>query len=105
MTTLVKFTGLYVDPWVRALQGGEFAAADRLQLVTVFKYLEFCLEQVGGGAGGRAAGLHNCREFACKPAPAPATRVGCLQFGVRCQGCRHAWSSHRAAVSLFPPRW
>jgi len=46
MTTLVKFTGLYVDPWVRALQGGEFAAADRIELVTVFRYLEFCLEQV-----------------------------------------------------------
>ncbi|GBF93905.1 magnesium chelatase subunit H [Raphidocelis subcapitata] len=46
LTTLVKFTGLYVDPWVRALQGSEFAAADRLELVTVFRYLEFCLEQV-----------------------------------------------------------
>jgi magnesium chelatase subunit H len=46
LTTIVKFTGLYVDPWVRALQGGEFSSADRLQLVTLFKYLEFCLEQV-----------------------------------------------------------
>ena len=47
LTTLTKFTGLYVDPWVRALQTGEFRAADRLQLVTMFRYLEFCLEQVG----------------------------------------------------------
>ncbi|KAI8476659.1 MAG: magnesium protoporphyrin chelatase [Monoraphidium minutum] len=46
LTTLSKYVGLYVDPWVRALQGTEFATADRLQLVTVFKYLEFCLEQV-----------------------------------------------------------
>jgi hypothetical protein len=55
MTTLVKFTGLYVDPWVRALQSGEFKAADRLELVTLFKYLEFCLEQVRccAPAGGR----------------------------------------------------
>jgi hypothetical protein len=48
LTTLVKFTGLYVDPWVRALQTSEFRSADRLELVTLFKYLEFCLEQVGG---------------------------------------------------------
>lgn len=45
-TQLVKFTGFYVDPWVRALQKTEFAAADRNDLITMFKYLEFCLEQI-----------------------------------------------------------
>ena len=64
MTTLAKFAGLYVDPWIRALQGGEFASADRLQLVTMFKYLEFCLEQVGaayfwlGGVVHGGCGVH-----------------------------------------------
>ena len=44
-TSLSKFTGFYVDPWVRALQGGEFASADRAELITMFTYLEFCLTQ------------------------------------------------------------
>jgi magnesium chelatase subunit H len=47
ITQLIKFTGFYVDPWVRALQGGEFASADREDLITLFNYLEFCLTQVG----------------------------------------------------------
>ncbi|KXZ56333.1 hypothetical protein GPECTOR_1g294 [Gonium pectorale] len=46
MTQLIKFTGFYVDPWVRALQNGEFAKADRQELITMFDYLEFCLTQV-----------------------------------------------------------
>lgn len=46
MTQIAKFTGLYVDAWVRALQGGEFTSADRNELITLFRYLEFCLEQV-----------------------------------------------------------
>jgi len=57
-----------VDPWVRALQGGEFASADRAELITMFTYLEFCLTQARGcpralpgvgegawGGGARAA--------------------------------------------------
>jgi len=46
LTQLTKFTGFYVDPWVRALQGTEFAAADRSALLDLFAYLEFCLNQV-----------------------------------------------------------
>jgi magnesium chelatase subunit H len=46
LTVASKFVGLYTDPYVRALQGSEFASADRNQLITVFNYLEFCLEQV-----------------------------------------------------------
>ncbi|GIL68376.1 hypothetical protein Vafri_21675 [Volvox africanus] len=46
VTQLLKFTGFYVDPWVRALQNGEFAKADRQELITLFNYLEFCLTQV-----------------------------------------------------------
>ena len=46
LTVASKFVGLYTDPWVRALQGGEFAAAERNELITLFNYLEFCLEQV-----------------------------------------------------------
>jgi magnesium chelatase subunit H len=46
LATLSKFIGLYVEPWVRALQTTEFAKADREQLVTLFGYLEFCLNQV-----------------------------------------------------------
>ncbi len=52
ITQLIKFTGMYVDPWVRALQGGEFASADRQELITLFNFLEFCLTQVGLGARG-----------------------------------------------------
>lgn len=48
LSMIIKFTGFYVDPWVRALQGGEFASADRNDLVTLFKYLDFCLTQVSG---------------------------------------------------------
>jgi len=33
--------------WRPAFQGGEFAKADRNELITLFNYLEFCLEQVG----------------------------------------------------------
>eukprot|EP00887_Chlorella_sp_A99_P003735 scaffold7.g3735.t1 len=43
---LSKSLGLSVDPWVRALQSTQFASADRLELVELFRYLEFCLTQV-----------------------------------------------------------
>nr|CAC69537.1 Magnesium chelatase H-subunit [Chlamydomonas reinhardtii]CAC69552.1 Magnesium chelatase H subunit [Chlamydomonas reinhardtii] len=46
ITNLLKFTGFYVDPWVRGLQNGEFASANREELITLFNYLEFCLTQV-----------------------------------------------------------
>ena len=36
-TKLVKFTGFYVDPWVRGVQGTEFASADRNELINTFK--------------------------------------------------------------------
>ncbi|GFR47291.1 hypothetical protein Agub_g8978, partial [Astrephomene gubernaculifera] len=45
-TQLLKFTGFYVDPWVRGLQNGEFASADRQELITLFNFLEFCLTQI-----------------------------------------------------------
>lgn len=66
-----------MDPWIRALQGGEFATADRLQLVTLFKYLEFCLEQVRAGRGvGQRQGGSACRFVArpvesWRPSPGP----------------------------------
>jgi magnesium chelatase subunit H len=43
---ITKAFGISVEPWVRALEGGEFAAADRLELVSLFQYIEFCLNQV-----------------------------------------------------------
>jgi magnesium chelatase subunit H len=46
MSTLLKFTGFYQEPWVRALEGGEFQACSGTDLVNLFKYVEFCLEQV-----------------------------------------------------------
>ena len=43
---IAKACGLVAEPWVRALQGTEFSKADRIELVTLFQYLEFCLQQV-----------------------------------------------------------
>lgn len=43
---LMKWTGFYMDPWVRALKYTEFSAADRNELIDVFNYLQFCLTQV-----------------------------------------------------------
>jgi hypothetical protein len=51
LASLAKFTGFYVDPWVRALEGGEFASANREDLINTFNYLEFCLTQVRPGLG------------------------------------------------------
>lgn len=46
ISSLIRYTGFYQEPWVRALEGGEFRKSDGLQLVALFKYLQFCLEQV-----------------------------------------------------------
>ena len=46
LATITKSLGLSVEPWVRALQGTQFASADRIELVTLFGYLEFCLNQI-----------------------------------------------------------
>lgn len=46
VANLGKMFGLSVDPWVKALKGTQFAAADRQELIGVFNYLEFCLKQV-----------------------------------------------------------
>ena len=35
-----------MEPYVRALQGTQFAGSDRNELVTVFNYIEFCLTQI-----------------------------------------------------------
>ena len=40
------FLGLTEDPWVRALKGTQFGQADRVELRTLFGYLDFCLQQV-----------------------------------------------------------
>jgi hypothetical protein len=53
LPSLLKWTGFYQEPLTRALQGSEFARADRQDLSNTFKYLEFCLEQVGPVNGGR----------------------------------------------------
>ena len=46
LATITKSLGLSVEPWVRGLQGTQFASADRVELVTLFGYLEFCLNQI-----------------------------------------------------------
>jgi magnesium chelatase subunit H len=43
---LQSWMGLAVEPWVAALQGTEFASADREDLIGVFTYLAYCLEQI-----------------------------------------------------------
>ncbi len=37
LTSIMKFTGFYVDPWVRGVQGTEFASANREELIETFK--------------------------------------------------------------------
>lgn len=46
ISNLAKLTGFYVEPWVRALKGTQFAAASREELVGLFGFLEFCLTQI-----------------------------------------------------------
>eukprot|EP00204_Picochlorum_oklahomense_P000044 CAMPEP_0118801986 /NCGR_PEP_ID=MMETSP1161-20130426/3453_1 /TAXON_ID=249345 /ORGANISM="Picochlorum oklahomensis, Strain CCMP2329" /LENGTH=1410 /DNA_ID=CAMNT_0006729979 /DNA_START=72 /DNA_END=4304 /DNA_ORIENTATION=+ len=46
LANIMKMFGLIAEPYVRALQGTEFAKADRAEIVRLFKYIEFCLEQV-----------------------------------------------------------
>ncbi len=46
MSSLAKMTGFYVEPWVRALKGTQFAGASREELVGLFGFLEFCLTQI-----------------------------------------------------------
>eukprot|EP00775_Hariotina_reticulata_P013861 gene13861-13983_t len=46
LPSLLKWTGFYQEPITRALQGSEFARADRQDLANTFNYLEFCLTQV-----------------------------------------------------------
>jgi magnesium chelatase subunit H len=46
MPTIMKWTGFYIEPWVRGLKYTPFAGANREELVTVFNYLEFCLTQI-----------------------------------------------------------
>jgi magnesium chelatase subunit H len=51
LTALSRWTGFYEDPLQRALRGTKFSAASRPDLLQTFKFLEFCLEQVGGWQG------------------------------------------------------
>ena len=37
MPTLLKWVGVYSEPWVRALRGSEFASCNREDLVDTFK--------------------------------------------------------------------
>lgn len=91
LASLSKNLGLSVDPWVRALQGTRFAAADRLQLVELFRFLEFCLNQVvqdnelgalREASGGGRPGL-NCPALPCciglHTLVVPAAGRGCCQ--------------------------
>jgi magnesium chelatase subunit H len=41
-----KAFGLSEEPWVRGLRGTPFFKADRVELITLFTYLEFCLTQI-----------------------------------------------------------
>lgn len=46
ISQLMKFTGFYQEPWVRALGGGEFGRFNGQDMVNMFDYLEFCLTQI-----------------------------------------------------------
>lgn len=46
LAKMLKFTGFYQEPWVRALEGGPFQASAGQDLLNLFGYLEFCLTQV-----------------------------------------------------------
>ncbi|GAX72580.1 hypothetical protein CEUSTIGMA_g36.t1 [Chlamydomonas eustigma] len=46
LTPLLKWTGFYVDPWVRGVDNTEFSSANRNELINTFKYVDFCLQQV-----------------------------------------------------------
>jgi magnesium chelatase subunit H len=46
LSQLLKFTGFYREPWARALRGTEFASSNGQDLINLFCYLEFCLEQI-----------------------------------------------------------
>lgn len=67
LAMMIKWTGFYQEPWVRALEGGEFARADGQALVTVFNYLEFCLTQA-------------CLARSLRSPPAESPRVLLAQF-------------------------
>ena len=92
---MVKFTGFYQEPWVRALEGGEFGRANGQDMVTLFQYLEFCLTQVVKdnelGALKVRAHRHGQRWHACVCARPP---VLCSS---RCSPCHMlasaVWSS------------
>ena len=43
---LLKWTGFYQEPWVRALDGGEYGRINGQDMVRLFGYLEFCLRQI-----------------------------------------------------------
>jgi hypothetical protein len=51
VTDISRLVGFHIEPWVRAVKGTQFATADRIELVTLFQYLDFCLNQVGRRAG------------------------------------------------------
>ena len=46
LSKLAQNFGLAVEPYVKALKGTQFAGTDREELRKLFKYLDFCLEQV-----------------------------------------------------------
>jgi len=46
ITAIKQFIGLYEAPYVSGLRDTPFVSADREQLVTIFGYLEFCLNQI-----------------------------------------------------------
>ena len=46
LASLIKWTGFYQEPWVRALDGGEFKASNGQEMVAIFGFLEFCLTQI-----------------------------------------------------------
>jgi magnesium chelatase subunit H len=37
LTPLLKWTGFYVDPWVRGVENTEFSTANRNELINTFK--------------------------------------------------------------------
>jgi len=46
LSALGALAGLTVDPWLKGVQNTPFKSADRVELKTLFTYLEFCLNQV-----------------------------------------------------------
>lgn len=94
LASLIKWTGLYQEPWVRALEGGEFGAANGQEMVTLFQYLEFCLTQVvmDNELGALQARL---------PSPTQTAHVGIGKSAVSASLWRRMIHRHAVPCAVF----